>query len=287
MAEEKKFWAGKTQTCMKTNEVALGILGVMAALAIKVHAQTGGVTSFANDDLLASYSSDGLVDLNAIGTWNGAPITDSNQPSTYDRQLADTINFFTPPAQPNILFVQITDVITTHFDFAFGATFNNITQTGVQFSLPLRGGGSLGIPGLSLNYANAGQTLAYSPLDNSSAPLTSTPGFGLSLPGQNKFLLQTVSGFNYGFINQGWVVNGGSADRIEGGGVFELAFPSNIDLINQIDFGSAVVESQYGAGNQYVTAQLVSGGSVPDAGNTACFLAPCIVGLVGLRRKSA
>jgi len=224
------------------------------------HSSAAQIT-FETYDLLASFHTDGLYNLAGLNFWNGKPVSATNKPTDYERQLAATINFFAKPKDHNILFLQVTDVTATHFGFAFGTAFFNITQTGVLFTLPSKH--DLGTPILSLGFANAGEIRVYAPPDGSSEPLTTTPGFGLSRPGQNQLLIQTVSGADYGFINNGWTVFGGPVNRIVGGGVFEMIFPRRVNLFRDVNFRSTTVKSQYGAGSQYIGAARVaeSGGT--------------------------
>jgi len=51
---------------------------------------------------------------------------------------------------------------------------------------------------------------------------------------------------------------GGPVNRIVGGGVFEMVFPKRVNLFRHVNFRSATVESQYGAGNQYIGAARVA-----------------------------
>jgi len=241
--------AGSVGTSIPPNS---GVGGAVSTLGDP--ASPSDAITFESYDLLGSYYANGLYNMNGLGTWNGQPVSPNNMPNDYELQLACTFNFYALAAQPNVLFVQVTGVVASNFGYASGSAFNNITLTGIQFTLPSQGSGILETPSLSLNYANPGETLAYAPPDDSSEPLTTTPGFGLTALGPNQFLIQTLNGADYGFINSGWVVYGGTVNRIEGGGVFQLIFPDDVNLLNQVDFTQANVESQWGAGNQYITA---------------------------------
>jgi len=67
-------------------------------------------------------------------------------------------------------------------------------------------------------------------------------------------------------------VFGGSVNRIEGGGVFELTFPERINLFQNVNFASATVDSEYGHGNQYIRAHVLE---VPTP--TGHFTSPTVV----------
>ena len=68
-------------------------------------------------------------------------------------------------------------------------------------------------------------------------------GFGVSRTGQNQLLIQTVSGADYGFINNGWAVFGVTLNRIGGGGVFEIVSPGGSTYFETVNFHSPTVES--------------------------------------------
>jgi hypothetical protein len=115
------------------------------------HSPAAQIT-FETHDLLASFHTDGLYNLAGLNFWNGKPVSATNRPTDYERELSATINFFAKRKDHNILFLQVTDVTATHFGFALGTTFFNITQTGVRFTLPSKH--DLGTPILSLGFAN-------------------------------------------------------------------------------------------------------------------------------------
>jgi hypothetical protein len=108
-------------------------------LLLAASAATAAQITFSNEDLLASYRGQGLIPLDSIGTWNGKPVSDINRPTDYERTLAATINFFDDPTAENRLFVQITNVVSTHFGYAFGTAFVNTALTGVDLSLKPKG----------------------------------------------------------------------------------------------------------------------------------------------------
>jgi hypothetical protein len=248
----------------------------LITIALASNGRADGVIVFDSATLLGSYQSDGLYNLNGLGTWNGQPIGPNNTPTDAQLELASTINFYTFPTDPNVLYVQVTGVVTTQFGYASGVAFDNITQTGIQFTLPSLGGGTLGTPALSLNFANSGQQLVFAPPDYSSEPLATTPGFGLIASGPNQLLIQTLSGSSDGFINTGWGVYG-TESRIEGGGVFQLTFSTGTDVSQDIDFNNATVEAQYGSGSQYILATLAP---EPSVLALICFGAAAMLGFV-------
>ena len=198
--------------------------------------------------LLGSYQSNGVYNLNGLGSWNGQPVADSNRPSDLQAQLAATISFYASRSDQNVLFVQVADVITTNGSWWSGLAFDNVSQTGIDFSLPSNK--SLGSPGFSDQYANPNEAL-FTGNYTETVPLSTTPGYILDVLGPNTYSIHTSNGAEYAFGTWGYV-NG--VHRIEGGGVFELVFPENINVLAHIDFSSADVESVYGQGNQLIPA---------------------------------
>lgn len=232
---------------MKTRCVAFACIG------LELSALTGfsDTKTFDNYAELGSFASTGLYNLAGLGTWNGQPVTESNMPSDGNRTLLSTVNFFAQPTSKNILFVQVTNVATTFGASWFGIAFNNVTQTGVRVSFATMGNVSLGSPSFSNDFANPDETRAFGGATESTEPLTTTPGYGLTEGGQNQFLIQTINGADNGFTSLGGIHG---ASRIRGGGIFELTFGPDVDVFHDVDFASSTVESQYGTGNQYILA---------------------------------
>ncbi len=244
------FGGGSEGTPIPSNP---GVVGEVSTPVVTVSPLD--VITFQGYDLLGSYYANGLYNLPPGFIYNGNPVGPDNMPSDYELQLACTFNFYALVAQPNVLFIQVTGVVSSNFGWVSGDALTEVTLTGIQFTLPSQSG-TVGTPSLSLNYANPGETWIYCPPDYSSEPLTTTPGFGLTALAPNQFLIQTLNGADYGFLNEGWLVWGGTVNRITGGGVFQLTFPDDVNLY-QLDFTQADVESQWGAGYQYIPAIIV------------------------------
>jgi hypothetical protein len=200
--------------------------------------------------LKASYGSVGLYNLVGLGTWNGQPVSPTNMPDDAQRLLAATINFYVLPGASNVMYMQVTDVLTTTGAYWFGTAFDDVTQTGVQIAFPDPSILSLEVS-YSGAYANPGEVLA----DGTSGteidtPLTSTPGFTMDAPLNSTLLIHTVSGAANGFTS---LFNITGTTRIRGGGVFQLTFDPTVDL-TQLDFSKLQVESEYGLENQFILA---------------------------------
>ena len=217
---------------------------------------------------LLTVRTSGLFNLNGVDTWNGQPLSPTNMPNHDQRLLEATINFWANHNAPNVLFVQVTDVITTLNAFWFGTAFNNVTQTGIQFSLPpsLRYDQIL----FSSGFANPGQVRAFGGSVESVEPLDTTPRYQFNNVDRNVFSITTVDDAQNGFTS---LSNIHGASRIRGGGVFELTFDSSTNLFRR-NFKHVIIESIYGSGNQYIGAQA---NSVPEGGSTFVLLGVSIV----------
>jgi hypothetical protein len=173
-------------------------------------------------------------------------------PDHDQRLLVSDINLYVLPSATNVLYVQVTNVLTTEGAFWFGAAFDDVTQTGVRITFP---DSSLLTPGVSFatSFANPGEVLA----DGTSGtevvtPLSDTPGFALQVA-DTALLINTTDGSNNGFTSLCCIFG---ATRIRGGGVFQLTFAQSVDLTT-LDFSKLIVESEYGRGNQYILATVL------------------------------
>jgi len=207
------------------------------------------VIQFDPSTLRSSLESTGLYNLVGLGTWNGQPVTLSNMPDYDNRLLVADINLYVLPSATNVLYVQVTNVLTTEGAYWSGTAFDDVTQTGVRITFP---DSSLLTSGVSLsgNFANPGEILA----DGTSGtevdtPLSTTPGFALTAMNSG-LAISTTNGANNGFTSLSGIYG---ATRIRGGGVFQLTFAQSVDL-TQLDFNKLTVESEYGLANQYILA---------------------------------
>ena len=81
--------------------------------------------------------------------------------------------------------------------------------------------------------------------------MQTTPGYTLTST-SNEFWIHTTSAADYGFTSLGNIQN---ANRIRGGGVFQLTFAPYID-VDGFDFDLWNVQAAYGNNNQFISAQL-------------------------------
>lgn len=220
----------------------------LCAVLLAASVASAGVIDFSQYQQVGSYTSEGLYDLSGLGSWNGQPVSPTNKPSDHNRQLSATWNLFVNPAAHNELFIQVTDVITTNGAWWVGLAFENVSLTGLRFTLPHT---ELGTPSLNSGYANAGELL-FTGNHEETIPLLTTPGYMLSALGGDTFSIHTASGADYAFGTWGYVDN---AHRIMGGGVFDLTFDPGVDLLLSVYFPGVKLDSIYGVGNQYIAAE--------------------------------
>jgi hypothetical protein len=207
------------------------------------------INQFDPSTLRLAVKSVGLYNLIGLGLWNGQPVSPTNTPSDDNRLLEADINLFVSASAVNILYVQVTNVVTTLGAFWSGTAFDNVTQTGVRITFPDQSPFSQEVT-FSGNFANPNEILADGTSGTEIAiPLSNTPGFAIAVTPPT-LLIQTTNGANNGFTSLGGIYG---ATRIRGGGVFQLTFAPSADL-TKVDFSKVLVESEYGLANQFITA---------------------------------
>lgn len=197
---------------------------------------------------LATFRSDGQYNLVGLGTWDGQPVSKTNMPDYYQRELAATFNFYVDPAALNVLYVQVANVLTTQNTYWLGQSFTNVTLTGLRVTDT----DPVMVQGFSNSFANPGQVRAYDPGSGMEATevLEMTPGHQLN-SGINSFSISTSTpgGYN-GFTS---LVGITGASRIRGGGVFQLTFAPYINVAG-FNFSGWNVAAEYGDANQFIDA---------------------------------
>jgi hypothetical protein len=206
-----------------------------------------------------TFASSGLVDWDDGWTWNGAPRSDTNEPTDAQLRLKATVNFLIDPSQRNQLFVQLTDVVTTQGASWFNDAFDAVTQTGIRLTLPFF---SDHRPTLDASFANPGQVSACCSFPEQVTPLSITPGYRLDFDGAS-LLIHTINGSDLGFTSLGNIRN---ATRIRGGGVFALTFDDDVNLLPASLWKDLLIENEYGAGRQYIDAVRQRGRPVAEPG---------------------
>lgn len=201
--------------------------------------------------LVATVNTTGEYDNAQLATWNGQPLSPTNQPTPQQDQLSATWNFYVDPNATNDLYIVVSNVEDPEFGDIFGPPFYLTALTHFQFQLPLKTD-TYGV--FSDQFAVGGETLV-GPSSNSS-PLTSTPGWTSSESGPTHnatyFLdASAVTDASYAFTHYSSV----TGDlRILDGGVFEFSFDPTVDLLDQ-NFTPLTASASNGAGayaNSYI-----------------------------------
>jgi hypothetical protein len=224
----------------------LASLTLLGWASLQAQASTLDVSGY---PLLATFKSQGQYDLSGLGTWNGEPVTPTNMPSADNRYLAATFNFYGNPTALNVMYVQVSDVITTLGANWFGLAFTDVTLTGVRVTNT----DPVPVLGFSNSFANPGQVLAYGGATESTQPLQTTPGYQLD-SSANSFWIHTSQQDAFdGFTSLTGIYG---ATRIRGGGLFQLTFAPYIN-VSGFSYSNWSVAAEYGDSNQFVAASLV------------------------------
>jgi hypothetical protein len=225
---------------------------------------------------LADYETSGYYNLIGLGAWNGAALSETNKPSDSNRLLSSAISLYTSTTETNKLFIRLTDVVTTYGAYWNGTAFDNVTQTGLSISIPGVRANSKAI--LNSGWSNQNQVLAYGGLTESTETLGDTPGYQLSATSESSININTSIGSNYGFTS---LYNIRGAYRIRGGGVFEVDFSDDINLLEIFNPETSSVSARYGQNNQFITGTLIQyAASVPEP--SAAFLVFVGIGIVSI-----
>lgn len=170
----------------------------------------------------------GEYDNAGLSTWNGQPLSPTNQPTAQQDQLSASWNFYVDPAAPNTLDVVVSNVADTNFGYISGSPFALTALTGFQFSLDVP---SSSYATFSNQLALPGEALL-GPVSGSSAPLDTTPGWNLlsaSGPTGDAVYQIGTSTVSDGFTHFSSVYGD---TRIYGGGAFQFTFNPSVDLLN-------------------------------------------------------
>ncbi len=254
-----RFWLSDNLTGEASNQVNIEISGNPACLA------AGQPLPF---DLLtpaASFISSGLLNLGDLETWNGKPLTNDNQPTDKERLLEAVINLYIDLNNSNVLYIQITDVLTTPGVSWAGTVFDGMTLTGIRLNLKnINDANTIdGLIKFAGKFANPGQRILF---DGAGEPLLETPGYMLEFF-KDDISIQTIEDANYGFAEFESIF--GNQTRISGGGVFELTFKDTVDLRNEIAWNKTRVTTEYGMGAQLFAANLLDALTItPEATST-------------------
>lgn len=215
---------------------------------------------------MATITTRGQYDNTGLDNWNGAPVSETNQPTFEQNQLSATWNFYVRPDERNVLYLQVTDVLDTTYGFISGAPFFSVALTGFDFSLgdtrPVMNPSRVSF---SADFANPGQSLngvLGGPTGH--LQLDSTPGWSFAPQAETFSLSADSADYAFSHFTTVW-----GTSRIGGGGVFAFEFDPNFDLERQIDFSRLSGHATHGA-DQYAAPGTLTywresshGGGVP------------------------
>src|SRR5271156_1928392 len=116
------------------------LLGAAAVLAFNLFCCASSKLKAATLDtnsltLMATVQTRGEYDNAGLDYWNGQPLSATNQPTYEQDQLSATLSFYVDPAQTNDLFVTVSNVLDTDYDYIYGVPFAYTALTGFDFSL--------------------------------------------------------------------------------------------------------------------------------------------------------
>jgi hypothetical protein len=172
-------------------------------------------------------------------------------PPDYDRQISSDIYLYTERTNSHDLFIQVVDVVSSHFGGAWGGAFDSLTMIGVEVGNPAL---SAITPFYSGQFANPGEYLQGNLggcSTSQNVPLTSTPGWGLASANSGTYVLQTVNTPTNGLTGPWGCIYG--TYRIINGGVFMLDFGTDLTTAGAFD-----VSVIYGYNFQTIQATPVS-----------------------------
>jgi len=225
------------------------------------HQTHAAIVDLSSSIVLAQYHSEGLYDMVGLSTWNGHPVSDTNQPSSRQRRLAADYTIYADSQQSRTVWVAVTNVVTTQYSSWWGSPVNDVSLSGFGLQLATYEGIAANVASLSTEDALAGQELL---TGDGASPIYSTPGYAHSLQGSTSWI-QCSSGTDFALVNFDWVQN---LIRLRGSGLFRLELDVASGLV---DWSTSSVTSRYG-----VNHQLVEAVPVPAPGSVVIGLANLI-----------
>jgi hypothetical protein len=226
----------------------------LVAVALVFHGISHASVIGPNDTTeIAQYLAHGSLLWDNSWIYNGQPTSPSNYPSAYELDLSSLITLYESTSASNTLYVTATDVVSTHFGYTFGATFADLTITGIAvsggfpFDQPFTYSGDYAVSGEALQGTISGNCS-----DSTTVPLTSTPSWSATAQASG-VNIHTVNGEGNGLTAQWGCIYGGF--RIVGGAAFALSFGDGID-VGRLNPDALSVSVQYGGGYESIAGVL-------------------------------
>lgn len=238
------------------------VLWAGSVLAIAVRSTSADVMSFESMTPLAAWHAEGLWNMAGLGSFNGQPVSETNQPSPEQRRLACDLELYPVPDQPLRAFLRVTNVVSTQGLSFFGTDgfIGSMSLTAIQCRLQTDLGESILVSSATAPHSNVGQVLQHGPCsDSTTTPMTETLGWTGVIEG-DEFQLRCAVFPAYSMANWGSYCGGSS--RIRGGGVFLLE--TSQAVLGRIDACSCAVHAVFGHAAQVFLAEAVECGCPSD-----------------------
>jgi hypothetical protein len=239
-------------------------LCVMVALALASQSALAATIDLPAEDMVASAHTRGQYDNFGLVTWNGQPLSETNQPTLEENQLSADWNYYVDPDVPNELFIEATNIRDTTWAIVFGLPFELVALTRVEFSFDTVDGSTLPTPEFSNAWARPGQALDGRPNFSDppvSIPLETTPGWDFDVLPEGTSSIGT-SDVGYALSHFTGVYG---TTRIVGGAIFQLVYPPGTDLRSVVDFRTLRVTAFHGLGDRYEAPGTLTFAIEPEA----------------------
>lgn len=224
-------------------------LVLSVACALLPHASSQAeIFSPRSADLMAKYQIEGLYDMVGLGTWNGQPVSETNQPSLEQRRLAADVSLYSDPSRTDRLWITVTGIVTTQGAWWWGSPARDVQLTGIGLRFVSE---NLLVSGTSMSgdYALVGQRIL---TEAGSVETDLTPGYTMNVV-NGITQIQCANGTDYGMTNFGWVRG---LTVLTNSAVFQVTLDR---AVSSITWASTAVTGRFGVDHQLVSATLVPG----------------------------
>jgi hypothetical protein len=228
--------------------MSVGWIVVVAA----VERAASDTVDFAGQNPVAEWHAEGLWNMEGLGTFNGQPLSETNQPSTSQRRLACDVSLYAIPDAPMAAYVRLHGIVTTQgLSFSGPDSFlGSMSVTQVRLEFATYAGVPMVVTLSSNQFANLGQVLQHGTCSAPvTTPMATTDGWGSSA-GTPQFVVGCTTFPAYAMSTWGYYC--GATSRIRGGGVFRVEFEAS--LVGQIDACASSVQVVFGNNAQVFDA---------------------------------
>ena len=224
--------------------VALSVVTIAATVSTPV---SGAIVTPSEQARIATYQIEGLYDMVGLGSWNGQPVSETNQPSIWIRRLAANVSIYSDTNQSDRLWITVTNIITTQGAYWFGSPAYDVQLTGLGFQFNTPSTSAAVGTSYSGDFALAGQSIL---TQAGGTPTDITPGYAMNVIGGTTWV-RCANGTNYGMTNFGGVTG---LTVLTGSAVFQLDLDQPV---SSIDWSATSLVGRFGVDHQFVQAALV------------------------------